>query len=204
MAITHRDRTIVDFRGKMTGGGARSNLFEVNIKYPDNISGLIGDATGEGEFLIKAAEIPASNIGNIPVPFRGRVLPVAGDRTFDPWTVTVINDTNFVIRDAMEKWSNSINDIQTAQGTLNPEDYQTVATVSQLSRGGKSESDKIDVLRQYIFSGIYPNVVSSIPLDYGATDQIEEFQVTFNYLFYEILDKDGSGFGVSSEEIPGT
>ena len=204
MAITHRDRTIVDFRGKMTGGGARSNLFEVNIKYPDNISGLIGDATGEGEFLIKAAEIPASNIGNIPVPFRGRVLPVAGDRTFDPWTVTVINDTNFVIRDAMEKWSNSINDIQTAQGTLNPEDYQTVATVSQLSRGGKSESDKIDVLRQYIFSGIYPNVVSSIPLDYGATDQIEEFQVTFNYLFYEILDKDGSGFGVSSEEVPGT
>ncbi len=204
MAITHRDRTIVDFRGKMTGGGARSNLFEVNIKYPDNIAGLIGDATGEGEFLIKAAEIPASNIGNIPVPFRGRVLPVAGDRTFDPWTVTVINDTNFIIRDAMEKWSNSINDIQTAQGTLNPENYQTVATVSQLSRGGKSESDKIDVLRQYIFSGIYPNVVSSIPLDYGATDQIEEFQVTFNYLFYEILDKDGSGFGVSSEEIPGT
>tara|TARA_B100000212_G_C27181974_1_gene450730 strand:+ start:79 stop:693 length:615 start_codon:yes stop_codon:yes gene_type:complete len=204
MAITHRDRTIVDFRGKMTGGGARSNLFEVNIKYPDNIAGLIGDATGEGEFLIKAAEIPASNIGNIPVPFRGRVLPVAGDRTFDPWTVTVINDTNFIIRDAMEKWSNSINDIQTAQGSLNPEDYQTVATVSQLSRGGKSENDKIDVLRQYIFSGIYPNVVSSIPLDYGATDQIEEFQVTFNYLFYEILDKDGAGFGVSSEEIPGT
>ena len=204
MAITHRDRTIVDFRNKMTGGGARSNLFEVNIKYPDNIAGLIGDATGEGEFLIKAAEIPASNIGNIPVPFRGRVLPVAGDRTFDPWTVTVINDTNFIIRDAMEKWSNSINDIQTAQGTLNPENYQTVATVSQLSRGGKKETDKIDILRQYIFSGIYPNVVSSIPLDYGATDQIEEFQVTFNYLFYEILDKDGSGFGVSSEEIPGT
>ena len=204
MAITHRDRTIVDFRGKMTGGGARSNLFEVNIKYPDNIAGLIGDATGEGEFLIKAAEIPASNIGNIPVPFRGRVLPVAGDRTFDPWTVTVINDTNFIIRDAMEKWSNSINDIQTAQGTLNPENYQTVATVSQLSRGGKSESDEIDVLRQYIFSGIYPNVVSSIPLDYGATDQIEEFQVTFNYLFYEILGANGVGFGVSGEEVPGT
>ena len=192
MAITHRQRTIVDFRGKMTGGGARSNLFEVNIKYPDNIAGLIGDATGDGEFLIKAAEIPASNIGNIPVPFRGRVLPVAGDRTFDPWTVTVINDTNFVIRDAMEKWSNSINDIQTAQGTLNPEDYQTVATVSQLSRGGKSEDDKIDILRQYIFSGIYPNVVSSIPLDYGATDQIEEFQVTFNYLFYEVTGGSGT------------
>ena len=204
MAISHRQRTIVDFRSKLTGGGARSNLFEVNIKYPDNIAPLIGDATGEGEFLIKAAEIPASNLGNIPVPFRGRVLPVAGDRTFDPWTVTVINDTNFIIRDAMEKWSNSINDIQTAQGTVDPSQYQTVATVSQLDRRGFSEADKIQILRQYVFSGIYPNVVSSIPLDYGATDQIQEFQVTFNYLFYEIIDKDGTGFGVSAEEVPGT
>ena len=204
MATEHRQRTIVDFRSKLSGGGARSNLFEVNIKYPDSIAALIGDATGEGEFLIKAAEIPASNLGNIPVPFRGRVLPVAGDRTFDPWTVTVINDTNFIIRDAMEKWSNSINDIQTAQGVVDPASYQTVATVSQLSRSGTSEDSKIDVLRQYIFSGIYPNVVSSIPLDYGATDQIQEFQVTFNYLFYEILDATGSGFGVSSIDVPGT
>ena len=204
MAIEHRQRTIVDFRSKLSGGGARSNLFEVNIKYPDSISALIGDATGEGEFLIKAAEIPASNLGNIPVPFRGRVLPVAGDRTFDPWTVTVINDTNFIIRDAMERWSNSINDIQTAQGTVDPAQYQTVATVSQLDRRGFSEADKIQVLRKYVFSGIYPNVVSSIPLDYGATDQIEEFQVTFNYLFYEILDASGSGFGVSSIDVPGT
>ena len=205
MATTeHRQRTIVDFRSKLSGGGARSNLFEVNIKYPDSISALIGDATGEGEFLIKAAEIPASNLGNIPVPFRGRVLPVAGDRTFDPWTVTVINDTNFIIRDAMEKCSNSINDIQTAQGTVDPSQYQTVATVSQLDRRGFSEADKIQILRQYVFSGIYPNVVSSIPLDYGATDQIQEFQVTFNYLFYEILDATGSGFGVSSIDVPGT
>ena len=186
MAITHRQRTIVDFRGKMTGGGARSNLFEVNIKYPDNISGLIGDATGEGEFLIKAAEIPASNIGNIPVPFRGRVLPVAGDRTFDPWTVTIINDTDFIIRDAMEKWSNSINDLQTAQGTISPEVYQRSALVTQLSREGTNPSDPEKVLRTYKFEGIYPNTVSSIPLDFGATDQIEEFQVTFNYLFYEV------------------
>ena len=204
MAIEHRQRTIVDFRSKLSGGGARSNLFEVNIKYPDSISALIGDATGEGEFLIKAAEIPASNLGNIPVPFRGRVLPVAGDRTFDPWTVTVINDTNFIIRDAMEKWSNSINDIQTAQGAVDPAQYQTVATVSQLDRRGFSEADKIQILRQYVFSGIYPNVVSSIPLDYGATDQIQEFQVTFNYLFYEVLDVTGSGFGVSGIEVPGT
>ena len=206
MAIRHIDRTIVDFRSRMKGGGARSNLFEVNIKYPDGIGVKEGNdgATADGEFLIKAAEIPASNIGNIPVPFRGRVLPVAGDRTFDPWTVTIINDTNFVIRDAMERWSNSINDIQTAQGTINPEVYQTSATVKQLSRGGKSETSDIITLREYNFVGIYPNVVSSIPLDYGASDSIEEFQVTFNYLFYEIIPSPPlSAFGTTGEGATG-
>ena len=188
--LTFSNRSIVDFKQKLTGGGARSNLFEVTIEYPD-LLGLPTDSDGPkatGEFLIKAAEIPASNLGNIPVPFRGRVLPVAGDRTFDPWTVTVINDTNFRIREAMEVWSNSINDLQTSQGTINPADYQTSAKVKQLSRKGGVDPGAIDVLREYRFEGIYPNVVSSIPLDYGATDQIEEFQVTFNYLFYSVTD----------------
>ena len=188
MALNFSDRSIVDFKSRMTGGGARSNLFEVTIEYPD-LLGLPTDSDGPkatGEFLIKAAEIPASNLGNIPVPFRGRVLPVAGDRTFDPWTVTVINDNNFKIRDAMEKWSNFINDLQTSQGSVNPEEYQTSAFVKQLSREGGINPGAIDILREYRFEGIYPNVVSSIPLDYGATDQIEEFQVTFNYLFYSV------------------
>ncbi len=186
--LNFSERSIVDFKSRMTGGGARSNLFEVTIEYPDAL-GLPTDSDGPkatGEFLIKAAEIPASNLGNIPVPFRGRVLPVAGDRTFDPWTVTVINDNNFKIRDAMEKWSNFINDLQTSQGIVNPEDYQTSAFVKQLSREGEENPGTIDILREYRFEGIYPNVVSSIPLDYGATDQIEEFQVTFNYLFYSV------------------
>ena len=194
----------------MIGGGARSNLFEVEIEYPAEL-GLITDSTGPkdtGKFLIKAAEIPASNVGNIPVPFRGRVLPIAGDRTFDPWTVTIINDTNFVIRDAMEKWSNFINDLQTAQGEINPENYQKSAVVKQLSRKGKADTDsKIGVLRTYKFEGIYPNVVSSIPLDYGATDQIEEFQVTFNYLFYEVTGGTGSittGSGASANLVTGS
>ena len=188
MAETFINRNIQEFRSRMTGGGARSNLFEVSIEYPPEL-GLDTSPNGakaDGEFLIKAAEIPASNIGNIPVPFRGRVLPIAGDRTFDPWTVTVINDTNFKIRDAMEKWSNLINDLQTSQGEINPEEYQTAAFVKQLSREGGDNPGPIDILREYRFEGIYPNVVSSIPLDYGATDQIEEFQVTFNYLFYSV------------------
>ena len=209
MANKHSERTIQSFRSKLIGGGARSNLFEVDIEYPTDI-GLITDSTGPkdtGRLLIKAAEIPASNLGNIPVPFRGRVLPVAGDRTFDPWTVTIINDTNFVIRDAMEKWSNSINDLQTAQGKINPADYQTSALVQQLSRKGKADTDSnIEVLRTYKFEGIYPNVVSSIPLDYGATDQIEEFQVTFNYLFYEVVGGSGKvadGEGASANLTTG-
>ena len=188
--LTFTNRSIVDFKQKLTGGGARSNLFEVEIEYPIEIA-VDSSANGPkefGKFMIKAAEIPASNLGNIPVPFRGRVLPIAGDRTFDPWTVTIINDTNFRIREAMEVWSNSINDLQTSQGTINPADYQTSAKVKQLSRKGGVDPGAIDVLREYRFEGIYPNVVSSIPLDYGATDQIEEFQVTFNYLFYSVTD----------------
>ena len=193
--LTFQNRSIVDFKQKLTGGGARSNLFEVEIEYPIEIA-VDTSANGPkefGKFMIKAAEIPASNLGNIPVPFRGRVLPIAGDRTFDPWTVTIINDTNFKIRDAMEQWSNSINDLQTSQGIIDPADYQTNAKVKQLSRKGGNDPGKIDVLREYRFEGIYPNVVSSIPLDYGATDQIEEFQVTFNYLFYSVTDGETLG-----------
>ena len=191
MAETFIKRNITEFRSRMTGGGARSNLFEVEITFPEGIAVNNSDLSDKVPFLVKAAEIPASNLGNIPVPYRGRVLPIAGDRTFDPWTVTVINDTDFLIRDAMEKWSNSINDIQTAQGSINPEVYQTSARVFQKSREGNGPSDTEKDLRIYKFEGIYPNVVSSIPLDFGATDQIEEFQVTFNYLFYEVQTAGG-------------
>ena len=192
MAIKHNERSIVDFRSRLKGGGARSNLFEVQMAFPTYLSVSDENETiNDIPFLVKAAEIPASNIGNIPVPFRGRILPIAGDRTFDPWTVTIINDTNFRLRDVMERWSDSINDLQTAQGRTNPEDYQTKASVIQLDRLGKKPGDTITELRTYDFTGIYPNVVSSIPLYHGATDTIEEFQVTFNYLFYEVKGVNG-------------
>lgn len=199
-----QNRSITNFRDRLVGGGARPNMFEVNITLPDQIAPS-GDISQDMRFLVKAAEIPAANIGNIPVPFRGRVLPVAGDRTFDPWTVTVINDAQFNIRDAMEQWSNLINDLQFDVGDINPADYQTKAEVFQLSRqsqgsGGQSAGkggEIIQTLRTYNFEGIYPNAVSSIPLDYGATDQIEEFQVTFNYLFWT-TDLPGLPKGVES------
>ena len=189
---TFNQRNITEFRSRLSGGGARANLFEVEIAFPEGLGINLTDVSDKIPFLVKAAEIPASNLGNIPVPYRGRVLPVAGDRTFDPWTVTVINDTDFQIRDAMEKWSNSINDLQTAQGSIDPAVYQRSADVKQLSREGSNPGDPEKVLRTYNFEGIYPNTVSSIPLDFGATDQIEEFQVTFNYLFYEVASPTGS------------
>jgi len=200
---TFADRNITNFRDRLVGGGARPNLFEVNIELPDGVTGQ-ADYRDDVRFMVKAAEIPAANIGNIPVPFRGRVLPVAGDRTFDPWTVTVINDSKFNIRDAMEQWSNKINDLQFDVGDISPSNYQTKAEVFQLSRGGKTTSasstggETINVLRTYNFEGIYPSVVSSIPLDYGATDSIEEFQVTFNYLFWTV------GGGLPAAPAPGT
>ena len=200
-----QNRSITNFRDRLVGGGARPNMFEVNIELPSQVAPTGANIKEDMRFLVKAAEIPAAVIGNIPVPFRGRVLPVAGDRTFDPWTVTVINDAQFNIRDAMEQWSNLINDLQFDVGDINPADYQTKAEVFQLSRqsqgtgaqsGGKG-GEIIQTLRTYNFEGIYPTEVSSIALDYGATDQIEEFQVTFNYLFWT-TDLPGLPKGVES------
>ena len=203
-----KDRTLDAFKGRMIGGGARPNLFECELFFPadaipENTSS--DELEDKSRFLVKAAQLPASNITPIQIPFRGRNLKIAGDRTFDPWTVTVINDAQFNIRDAMEQWSNLINDLQFDVGDINPADYQTKAEVFQLSRqsqgsGGQSAGkggEIIQTLRTYNFEGIYPNAVSSIPLDYGATDQIEEFQVTFNYLFWT-TDLPGLPKGVES------
>ena len=193
-------RNIQTFRDKLKGGGTRPNLFEVKIAVPPMLKDEVVDQDIM-TFMVKAAEVPAANIGNIPVPFRGRVLPVAGDRTFDPWTVTVINDlegSDANVRNFMEVWSNSINDLQFDGGVTEPEQYQSNAKVFQFGRTAKAQ-DRIEgkqagdgnykTLRAYKFEGIYPNSVSAIPLDYGATDQIEEFQVTFNYIFWNVINE---------------
>ena len=182
-------KTITQFKSRLAGGGARPNLFEVNIndfKYADAWD------NETFQFLCKTAALPQSSITPVEIPFRGRVLKVAGDRTFDTWTVTVINDTSFNIRDAMEQWSNAINDLQFDGGETSPAAYQKEAFVTQLGRKNDNKGtlsnggDDMQQIRQYKFFGIYPNAVSSIPLDYGATDQIEEFQVTFNYIYWTV------------------
>ena len=175
---------VSDFVSKLKGGGARQNQFKVTMPFPGFAA--VGGETESLSFLCQSTILPTSELGEITVNFRGRPIYLAGDRTFQTWSTTIINDTDFLIRDAMERWSNSINDLQTAQGTVNPEDYQTSAVVRQLGRGAGGPGDQEPQLRRYFFEGIYPNTVSNIPLDFGATDQIQEFQVTFNYLFYQV------------------
>ena len=197
MAVNFRDRTIADFKSRLTGGGARPNLFEVAMSFPNIATGgnAVGgnDATPETEmrYMVKAAELPASNIGDIPLNFRGRILHVAGDRTFDPWTITIINNTDWDLRKKFEIWSDVMNDRTMDSGNTTPNDYQTDATVYQLERVNKNGTEgKIPVIASYKFFGLFPTQVSSIALDYGSTDTIEEFQVTMQVERWEASYKD--------------
>ena len=130
-------RKITDFKSKLTGGGARSNLFEVVLSFP-NIAQADTNVLDKSRFLVKTAALPASNIAPLDVAFRGRVLKVAGDRTFDSWTITVINDTDFSIRSAFENWMNKINRLSDNTGNTDPAAYQADAFVYQLDRDGST------------------------------------------------------------------
>jgi hypothetical protein len=170
-------RTISDFKSKLTGGGARNNLFEVELAFPDAVR-VSNDVLQKSRFLVKAAALPASTIAAIDVPFRGRILKVAGDRTFETWTITIINDTDFSIRSAFEKWMNTINKLTDATGLTNPIEYQKDAIVKQLDRDGS-------VLRSYKFWDIFPTNISTIDLSYETTDTIEEFTVELQVHYWE-------------------
>ena len=162
-------RRITDFKSKLVGGGARPNLIEVELAFPEEIA-VDNDVKDKARFLVKAAALPASNITPIDVNFRGRILKIAGDRTFDTWTITVINDTDFSIRSAFEKWMNSINRLSDATGANNPAAYQEDAYVHQLDRDGST-------LRSYRFYDIFPTNISQVDLSYETVDTIEEFTV---------------------------
>ena len=170
-------RTISDFKSRLSGGGARPNLFEVELAFPDAVS-IDNDVLQKARFLVKAAALPASTIANIDIPFRGRILKIAGDRTFETWTITVINDVDFSIRSAFEKWMNSINKLSDGTGLTNPVDYQKDAIVKQLDRDGS-------VLRSYKFWDIFPTNISTIDLNYETTDTIQEFTVEMQVHYWE-------------------
>ena len=148
-------RKISDFKSKLTGGGARPNL---ELAFPQAVA-IENDVLQKSRFLVKAAALPASTISPIEVPFRGRILKIAGDRTFETWTITVLNDVDFVIRSAFEKWMNIINSMEDATGVQNPDEYQKDAMVHQLDRDG-------GILRSYKFWDIFPTNISTIDLSY--------------------------------------
>lgn len=191
-----KDRTLDAFKGRMVGGGARPNLFECEMYFPDDAVPTTtskDDLSDKVRFLVKAAQLPASTVTNIDVPFRGRFLKIAGNRTYANWTITVINDIDFNIRTAFERWSNLINKHEDNAGLTNPADYQQPMIVRQLGRSGVSgpspiSDANIPVLKMYQFNGAYPVNVSEIGLDYATGDAIEEFTVELAYQWYDTMD----------------
>ena len=163
-----------DFKSKLRGGGARPNLFKATINFP-------GYANGDAEltsFLCETAQLPGSTFGTIVVPFRGRQLKMAGDRTFAPWTVTIINDTDFQVRNSMERWMNGINAHSANTGLTSPIAYEADLFIEQLDRDGTS-------LKKYTLRGAFPTEVSPIDVSYASNDEIERFTVTFEFQYFD-------------------
>ena len=167
---------ISDFKAKLAGGGARNNQFKVTMPFPGyaQVGGEIEDLA----FLCTSTTIPAMTIGNVNVPFRGRVIKIAGDRTFASWSINVLNDTNFKLRNAFERWQNGINNMTDNEGLSNPVDYQVDVFVDQLDRNGNT-------LKSYTLRGAYPTSIGAIDLNYETNDAIEDFDVTFEYQYFE-------------------
>jgi len=163
-----------DFKSKLRGGGARANLFKATVNFPAYAGGDV-ELTS---FLCTAAQLPASEMGVVTVPFRGRQLKIAGDRTFGTWTVTILNDTDFNVRNAMERWMNGINAHAANTGLTNPVDYEADLIVEQLDKDGET-------VKTYNFRGCFPTNVSAIDVSYATTDEVENFTVEFQVQYWE-------------------
>lgn len=164
---------IDDFKARLTGGGARANLFRARINFPAFITNINTETVS---FLCKTANLPASNISEIAVPFRGRPMNLAGERTFEPWTITIINDTDFAIRNAFESWVDRMGNATQAAGEANPNVYKVNMGVDQLDRGGQP-------IKSYEFIGVFPSAVAEISLGYEE-EGIEEFEVTLQIDYF--------------------
>ena len=168
---------IDDFKANLIGGGARANQFRVPITPPPGIA--IGLDVRRASFLVTASRLPESTLGEVAVPFRGRNIYVAGDRPApETWTTTFFNDTDFMVRNAMERWHNGINDFANNTGTVNSADYQTDLFVEQLDRDDT-------ILKTYIFRNAFPLTIAAIDLTNEETTTIETFEVTWRYQHYE-------------------
>lgn len=181
---------ISDIGSQLIGGGARANQFRVELSFPNFVS--LGIVAGQrAQFLCNAASLPGSVISEVPVPYRGRTLYVAGEREFQPWTISIYNDTTFGIRNAIELWSNGIQNYTTTDGITNPTQYQVDMSVHQLDRSGA-------ILKTYKFQDAWPIDVSPIQLSYEQANTIETFDVTFRYNYWSSTTSEGSGFAINT------
>ena len=167
---------INDFKSRLRGGGARPNQFKVTLPFPGYAA--VGGETSDLAFLCKASALPGQSIPSIAIPFRGRELKIAGDRAFEDWSITVINDTDFKLYRAFERWMNGINNMTDNEGIANPADYQVDGFIDQLDRNGTT-------LKSYTYRGLFPTALGNIDLNYATNDAIEEFSVTFNFQYFE-------------------
>ena len=191
-------KSLSQFKSKLAGGGARANLFEVSIpSFPSAIDEAWGSGDGQEngifKFLCKAANLPASTVTPVTVPFRGRTLKVAGDREIGDWNIEVINDEDFRLRTAFERWANVMSKLDDATGVTNPTSYMADAYVQQLGRGKEAFSETnsggdSSVLRTYKFYDIFPTEVSPIELSYDNANTVETFSVTFAVQYFTIGD----------------
>lgn len=181
---------IADFKAQMIGGGARPNQFRVELTFPSFVT--LGVIAGQrAQFLCRAASLPASTIETISIPYRGRPVNFAGERSFQPWTVSIYNDTTFNIRNALEQWQSGIQQYNTTNGRTNPTDYQVDLSVHQLDRNGAT-------IKSYKFTDAFPTNIGAITLDYEQQNAIEQFDVEFVYNFFTSNEGAGANFGVSA------
>lgn len=169
--------SISDFLNQMSGGGARANHFKVTIPFP-GFATSTGRETEQLEFLIRSATLPPSNIEEAETFFRGRRVPIAGERTFEQWNIEVLNDTDFALRDAFERWSNGASEHSSTNGLMNPQEYMVDFTAEQLD---KNE----EVIKTYNFVGGWPQNVGEIELNQSEQGTIEQFGVTLSYIYWE-------------------
>jgi hypothetical protein len=168
------------FKSNLTGGGARPNQFRVNLAFPVAVPGVAG-AARTGQFLCEATSLPTSTLGIAQAHYRGRRVPLAGDRTFQPWQITIINDINFTLKNAFDSWSHYINNVRDNTGVQDPALYSADMSVDHLDRND-------NVIKTYNFIACFPSSVDGIQLSFGSNDELERFNVTLEYLNFDSPD----------------
>jgi len=191
---------INQFRSHFVGDGARPTLFEIIVNFPRALGGEF--PTNDMKLFAKATTLPTSTVGSIIVPYQGRQIKVAGDRVYDDWNCTIINDESFSIRNAMELWNNSMDQHSTDAGkkrvsgaSANPYSYVATVTINQLGKQGR-------IIKSYQLINAFPYLIGQIDLSFESNDAIEEFDCTFAYDYFIPSEIEDAGKAVVSNALP--